>query len=104
MNQGCVLAPMLFTLYLATVLEIITHNLAEGLFIRTHSDGKLFNLSRLEASTKTRELCVRELLYADDSTLVATGADDIQEIIDCFSSAATLFHIPGSNPDQNTSI
>ena len=50
--------------------------------MKTRSDGKLFNLSRLKASSKTRELCLRELLYADDSALVATNHQDIQEIVD----------------------
>ena len=59
--------------------------------MKTRSDGKLFNLSRLKASSKTRELCVRELLYADNSALVATNHQDIQEIMDGFSAAATLF-------------
>lgn len=59
--------------------------------MKTRSDGKLFNLSRLKASSKTRELCVRELLFADDSALVATNHQDIQEIMDHFSAAATLF-------------
>ena len=90
-KQGCVLAPTLFTLYLAAVLETMAQDLDKGVYIRTRSDGKLFNLSRLKASTKVREICVRELLFADDSALVATDAEDMQEIVDRFSSAATLF-------------
>ena len=36
-------------------------------------------------------MCIRELLYADDSALVANNAVDIQQIVDRFSSAAVLF-------------
>ena len=36
-------------------------------------------------------MCIRELLYADDSALVANNAVDIQQIVDRFSSAADLF-------------
>ena len=46
-KQGCVLAPTLFTLYLTTVLETVGSNLSKGVYIRTRSDGKLFNLARL---------------------------------------------------------
>ena len=44
-KQGCVLAPTLFTLYLGAVLETMSANLASGIYIQTHSDGKLFNLA-----------------------------------------------------------
>ena len=90
-KEGCVLTPTLFTLYLTAVLETMEANLNKGIFMKTRSDGKLFNLSRLKASSRTRELCVRELLYADDSALVATNHEDIQEIVYRFSAAATLF-------------
>ena len=80
-KQGCVLAPKLFTLYLGAVLETISANLASGVYIQTHSDGKLFNLACLKEETRTNTLCVRELLYADYMALVATNYNDIQEIV-----------------------
>ena len=90
-KQGCVLAPTLFTLYLGAVLETMSANLASGIYIWTCSDGKLFNLAHLKAETRTNRLCVRELLYADDMALVATDCNDIQEIVNQFHSAATMF-------------
>ena len=44
----------------------------------------------IKALTKVREIYIREL-YSDDSALVATNAGGIQDIVDRFSSAATLF-------------
>ena len=38
-----------------------------------------------------RCMCIRELLYADDSALVANNAVDMQQIVDRFSSAASMF-------------
>ena len=90
-KQGCVLAPTPFTLYLGAVLEAMSANLANGVYIQTHSDGKLFNLACLKAEIITNTLCVRELLYADDMPLVATDYNDIQEIVNQFHSAATMF-------------
>ena len=66
-------------------------NLASGIYIQTCSDGKLFNLAHLNAETRTNTLCVRELLYADDTALVATNYTEIQEIVNQFHSAATMF-------------
>ena len=36
-------------------------------------------------------MCIRELLYVDDSDLVANNAVDMQQIVDRFSSAADMF-------------
>ena len=71
LKQGCVLAPTLFTLFLAALLCTVSEHLSAGVVIPTRSDGKLFKLARLKASTKTRELCIRELLFADDAAIVA---------------------------------
>ena len=59
--------------------------------VRTRSDGKLFKLARLKAITKTRELCIRELLFADDAAIVAHTLEDIREICKQFEQAATMF-------------
>ena len=83
-KQGCVLANPLFSLSMCTNLNL-------GVFIKTRTDGKLFNLARLRAFTKTREICVTELLFADDSALVATDPNVIQEIADRLSCAARHF-------------
>ena len=71
-KQGCVLAPTLFPLYLEAVLETMSANLANGVYIWTCSDGKLFNLAHLKVETRSNTMCVRELLYADDMAVVAT--------------------------------
>ena len=69
------LPPTLFPLYFTAVLETTNEGLNRGVFIRIRTDGKLLNLARLRAHTKTLKMCIRELLYADDSALVANNAD-----------------------------
>ena len=81
-RQGCVLAPSLFSLYLSAVLELCPDN--GGVFIRTRSDGKLFNARRLKAKTLTRNVCARELLYADDSAMVSHSEAELQNMLDAF--------------------
>ena len=90
LKQGCVLAPTLFTLFLAALLSTVSGHHSTGVFIRTRSDGKLFNLARLKASTKTRELCICELLFADATAIVAHTLEDIRVICKQFEQAATL--------------
>ena len=53
-KQGCVLAPTLFSLFLTAVLDTMKLDLNSGVFIRTRTNGKLFNLARLKAVSKTR--------------------------------------------------
>ena len=53
-KQGCVLAPTLFGIFFSVVLSSAFGTSEEGVYIRTRSDGKLFNLARLRAKTKVR--------------------------------------------------
>ena len=57
------------------MLETTNEGLNRGVFIRLRTDGKLFNLARLRAHTKRLKMCIRELLYANNSALVANNAD-----------------------------
>ena len=91
LKQGCVLAPFLFTLFLAALLSTMSEHLSTGVFIRTRSDGKIFKLARQKASTTTRKLCIREILYADDTNIVAHTLEHIREICKQYELAATLF-------------
>ena len=45
-KQGCVLAPTLFTLFLAAALEVSNRDTTKGAYTTTRSNGKFFNVSR----------------------------------------------------------
>uniref|UniRef100_A0A3B3HTA8 Reverse transcriptase domain-containing protein n=1 Tax=Oryzias latipes TaxID=8090 RepID=A0A3B3HTA8_ORYLA len=89
-KQGCVLAPTLFNIFLTAVLQSMPEELGD-LFIRTRSDGDLFNLRRLKAKNKTRELLIQELLFADDSALVTQSLQAMQELLTAFAEASARF-------------
>ena len=82
------LAPTLFTLFLTVVLTVLHQEIQEGVYINTRSDGGLFNLARLKAKTKTTKALIRELLFADDTALVAHNPVQIQRMLDSFSEAS----------------
>ncbi len=92
-KQGCVLAPTLFSLYLTAMLEVAFKDSQEGIFIQTRHRADLFKLSHFKAKTRTTRHLVREMLFADDSALVAHSAQDIQLLVDRFSRAATQFSL-----------
>lgn len=90
-KQGDPAAPTLFTLFLTAILQVMSQNLEEGVYIRTRTDGKLFNLARLKARTKTVELLTREFLYADDAAMISHSLEGIQEITSRFARISKLF-------------
>lgn len=53
-KQGCVLAPTLFGIFFAMLLKHAFGASTEGIYLRTRSDGNLFNLSRFKAKKSPR--------------------------------------------------
>ena len=92
-KQGCVLAPTLFSIYLAAMLHVAFKDVHQGVYIQTRHGADLFNISHFKAKSRTTKHLVRELLFADDSALVAHTASDMQLLLDRFARAASLFSL-----------
>ena len=90
-KQGCVLAATLFGMFFAVMLKHAFGTATEGVYLRTRSDGKLFNLSRLRAKTKVQLKCMWDFLFADDVAIVAYSAEDLQQPMNRFSMACQDF-------------
>ena len=90
-KQGCILAPLLLILfYVAMLKEAMSKTTAE-IYICFRMTGKLFNLRRLQATTKVVEELIQELLYADDCALFAHSEKELKEMSDLSSAAAVSF-------------
>ena len=88
-KQSCVLAPTLFS----SILSIFLSATLDEFFPR-HGEWRLpdlFNVAHFRAKTKTTRRLMRELLFADDSALVAHSAEEMQNIVDAFSNASKKF-------------
>ena len=81
-KQGCVLA---------VTLKHTFGPAAEGIYLRTRTDGRLFNPSRLRAKTKVQLRCLRNFLFADDAAVTAHSAEDLQQLMTRFSDACRDF-------------
>ena len=89
-KQGCVLAPTLFSIFLSPMLDEAFRDMGDGVYIQSRQSADLFNVVHFRAKTNTRIL-VREILFADDSALVAPSAEEMQKIVDAFSNASKKF-------------
>lgn len=83
-KQGCVLAPTLFGIFFAMLLKHAFGASTEGIYLRTRSDGNLFNLSRFKAKTKVRDRLIRDMLFADDAAVVTHTQEELQTLMNRF--------------------
>ena len=63
------------------------------LYADTPQCGPLQCLSIQSQNPKTKKILVREMLFADDSAVVAHSAEDIQKLINSFAKAAAQFSL-----------
>ena len=91
MKQGCVLTQTLFGIFCAVILKHAFGTATGGVYLWTRSDGKLFNISRLRAKTKVQLKCMRDFLFADDATIFAHSAENLQQLMNHFSKACQDF-------------
>ena len=90
-KQGCVLAPTLFSIFMSGKLEETFRDMADGIYIQSRLTTYFFTVAHFRAKTKTTNILVRELLFADDSALIAHSAEEIQWIVDVFANVSSKF-------------
>ena len=90
-KQGCVLASTLFRIFFSMLLQNAFIDCTEGAYVRTRSDGKLFNIARLRARTKAYVVLIRELLFADDAALTSHSEEGLEHLVDKLSHACKEF-------------
>ena len=86
-------APPLFGIVSGMLLIHAFDTTTDGIYIRTQSDGRLFNLARLRANIKVREVLTRDMLFADDAAFATHNQDDLQSLL------WTASHRPASTSD-----
>ncbi|KAK2171023.1 hypothetical protein NP493_1110g00025 [Ridgeia piscesae] len=73
------------------MLDEAFRDMGGGVYIQSRQNADLFNVAHFRAKTKTTRILMRELLFADDSALVAHSAEEMQKIVDAFSDALKKF-------------
>ena len=90
-KQGDLIAPTLFSIFFSAVLMHAFKDCTFGVYIKYRTTGKLFNLRRFTAKTKTFQCIVRDLLYADDCDLVSDSLQDMQTLMSRLSASCKEF-------------
>ena len=57
-------------------------DMGDGVYIQSRQSVDLFNVAHFRAKTKTTRILMRELLFADDSALVAHSVEEMQNIVE----------------------
>ncbi|XP_063052390.1 cadherin-related family member 5 [Engraulis encrasicolus] len=83
-KQGCVIAPSLFSIFIAGILHLTENQLPQEVKIMYRSD-ELLNINRFRAKGQTTTACVTELQYADDNAIVALSEEDLQYTLNAFA-------------------
>ena len=91
MKQGCVLAPILFRIFVAVLLKHDFSTAKEGIYLHTRSNGRLFNLPRLKAKTKVREVLIKDMLFINSAAVATYTQVKLKRLMDYFSVACKDF-------------
>ena len=81
----------LFSIFLSAMLDEAFRDMGDGVYIQSRQSADLFKAAHFRAKTKTTRILMRELLFADDSALVAHSTEEMQKIVDAFSDASKKF-------------
>lgn len=85
-KQGCVIAPSLFSIFIASILHLTGNQLPQGVKIVYRAE-ELLNINRFRAKGQTTTVPITELQYADDNAIVALSEDDLQCSLTAFAKA-----------------
>ena len=79
-RQGCVLAPVVFNIFMSAVTDIVYAGVDRDdcFALNYRVDGSVFNLRRLRARTKISTTTLFDLQYADDAAVVGVSRDELQ--------------------------
>jgi len=71
-KQGCVLAPLLFSIiFFSLLLDVAFRTCNTGIPLVYRTDRNFFDLRKLQAKNLVHHTTVMELLFADDCALAA---------------------------------
>ena len=93
-KQGCLIAPTLFIIFIATVTHLIKNDLPPGIEVVCRIDGKLFNLGHLWSKNKISTSSLIKFQYADDNSVATLSERHLQQILNAFNCVYKKLGLP----------
>ena len=84
-TQVCVIAPSLFSIFIAAILHLTGNQVPQGVKMMYRTD-RLLNVNRFMAQGCTTTVSITEQ-YADDNAIVALSEEDLQCTLSAFAKA-----------------
>lgn len=84
---GCVLAPALFSTFIAVMLNINFGTSTDSVYLHTRSSGNLFRLSKLKSKSKMHQVPSEKCCFAVDAALTVHSEEHMQHLMDKLSKA-----------------
>ena len=81
-KQGCIIAPTLFSIFLAAFLSQAKIDLTKDVDNTYRTDDGVFKLSHLGAKSKVKIVTIVNFQYEEDCAVVAHSAQDLQNTLD----------------------
>ena len=92
-KQGCVLASTLFSMMFSAMLTDAFQDGDNGIPIKYRFDGKLFNLTWLQAKSKVQTEVLDEFLFANDMAKGAPTEEKMQKGVDQVSDSCDSYDL-----------
>ena len=92
LKQGSVFSPLLFNIFFGAIIDAWQKRLlGKGIPLMFNLNGDFLSLDALKRKTGIEHITISDLLFADDAKIVATSAEDLQEMLNIFVEVTEAF-------------
>lgn len=84
-KKGCVVASNLFGIFFALLFKHTFNSATDRIYVHSRFDGNLYNVARMKAKTKMKEIIIRDMLYAEDAAISTHSEEELSCVLFSFT-------------------